>query len=377
MNNFKDLKLPTGFIAGILMIISLIQAYVIFDKNSDKEILMNSVQQQIQYDMEQARNVYTEIYDALNDEKENYRDVILALSKIPEAMRASVSQIETTENGYNVIKKYPNFKPLKELLINFSKKDRTLLAILNNKLGTIDKLGELKSGILDKIGFLLEPVSTSIVLTLYRLGPPESEIATAENCLWLFDVESGEGIPEARPYPTKYYNFEHQSYKQKIDLTHIEPSFFVGIHIPFARIQGTIFPEKVNFTDAYMYRVHLPAAVMTGALLSNTILSEATLRGAFINSASGAYISFLEADLEDVNFSGSFLTSLDFSKANLRGAKFDRAAMIFACFEGVKNFTDKQYRSIETSNYPETPIEEQIAMGLPQIPEECQPNFVE
>jgi hypothetical protein len=67
---------------------------------------------------------------------------------------------------------------------------------------------------------------------------------------------------------------------------------------------------------------------------------EANLRGADFSGAALLYADFSFADLSGVNFSGAFLEGADFTSANVRGANFDGAVLRCILEDGTNRLSD-------------------------------------
>jgi uncharacterized protein YjbI with pentapeptide repeats len=67
---------------------------------------------------------------------------------------------------------------------------------------------------------------------------------------------------------------------------------------------------------------------------------EADLRGADFSGAALLYADFSFADLTSVNFSGAFLEGADFTNANVRGANFDGAVLKCILEDGTNRLSD-------------------------------------
>ena len=67
---------------------------------------------------------------------------------------------------------------------------------------------------------------------------------------------------------------------------------------------------------------------------------EADLRGADFSGAALLYADFSFADLSGVNFSGAYLEGADFTSANVRGANFDGAVLRCILEDGTNRLSD-------------------------------------
>ena len=67
---------------------------------------------------------------------------------------------------------------------------------------------------------------------------------------------------------------------------------------------------------------------------------EADLRGANFSGAALLYADFSFADLSGANFSGAYLEGADFTNANVRGANFDGAVLKCILEDGTNRLSD-------------------------------------
>lgn len=322
-----------------------------------------------QYEVEVASKKLREIQEILLNPDSAIEAQVYAIRQIPAAMIMPVSHIDSeTINKTEVFVEYPNHSPLKELLLQFMRRDRIKQRLSKSGIEW-SRSGKLPPRAAEHLREF-EPVSTEVLKTLHILGPTGYSVGVNSD-VWSFSPNGFNRVPRLRkiePGKVTISNtlISYVGEMVELDLRYLDTKTFHDAQLPFAmngyeairilfprgsefercHFEGWrplyILAEDAEFRNARLDRSWFELGSLKGSSFYNTNfdgsawsvnLSKTDFRLCEINAAwwtngNLQLSSFVSSTCGNTNFSGTTfegaqISSVDFCKSTFIGANFE------------------------------------------------------